>query len=32
LIFWARCRIEILHREVEETHSLEAMLEAPGSR
>ncbi|MGH9511552.1 MAG: cytochrome c biogenesis protein [Terriglobales bacterium] len=32
LVFWARYRLEILHREVEETRSLEAMLETPGMR
>jgi len=32
LVFWLRYRLEILSREVEETHSLQAMLDAPGSR
>ena len=32
LIFWLRYRLEILKREVEETHSLEAMLEEPRFR
>jgi heme exporter protein C len=32
LVFWARYRLEVLSREVEETISLEAMLEAPRLR
>jgi hypothetical protein len=32
LVFWLRYRLEILKREVEETHSLEAMLEEPRFR